>query len=124
MAKIKGINWEEQPLGQVSDKEIAEKLGVNPESVRLARKKRGIPCIPGRGKQVDWDKEPLGIIPDTEIAKKLGITVSSVRSARATRNIPNFGDYFHIMSDIRMKKLEKGIDAILKYLNIDPEKDA
>lgn len=35
-----GINWDEQPLGKVSDKALARKLGVDPSSVRSARSVR------------------------------------------------------------------------------------
>lgn len=124
MAASKGIKWDEQPLGQMSDKDLAKRLQVSPEAVRMARVSRGIQSCVNKSKYIDWSTQPLGLMPDAEIAKKIGVTISSVRSARATRSIPNYGEYFHIMSDFRLKKLEKGVDAILKYLNIHPEKDA
>lgn len=124
MAATKGIKWDEQPLGQMSDKDLAERLFVSKEAVRVARVSRGIPSCINKSKNIDWAGQPLGLVPDAEIAKKIGVSISSVRSARATRSIPNYGEYFHIMSDIRLKKLEKGVDAILKYLSFHPEKDA
>lgn len=35
-----GINWDEQPLGIIPDKTLARRLGVDPSSVRNARKVR------------------------------------------------------------------------------------
>jgi DNA-binding Lrp family transcriptional regulator len=42
MAKRKGINWDEQPLGRLNDDTIARKLGVSRTTVREARLHRGI----------------------------------------------------------------------------------
>lgn len=41
-----GIDWAKQPLGEVSDTELARKLHVTVESVRAARKCRGIERVP------------------------------------------------------------------------------
>lgn len=42
MAKRKGINWNEQPLGVVNDGVLARRLGVSVPTVRQARARRGI----------------------------------------------------------------------------------
>jgi hypothetical protein len=42
MAAKKGINWDEQPLGEVYDKELARKLNIDSSSVVNARIRRGI----------------------------------------------------------------------------------
>lgn len=39
----KGINWDVQPLGKVSDSDLARELGCNPSTVARARTMRGIP---------------------------------------------------------------------------------
>lgn len=44
-SKSKGIRWDEVPLGQVSDGDIARKLGLHKSSVTKARQRRGIAAI-------------------------------------------------------------------------------
>lgn len=39
-----GINWDEQPLGEVLDCELARRLGVHQTTVLYHRKRRGIPA--------------------------------------------------------------------------------
>lgn len=39
----KGIDWDSQPLGQMSDRALAASLGVSPSCVNAQRAKRGIP---------------------------------------------------------------------------------
>ena len=40
----KGIDWDSQPLGLLSDTAIAERLGCNPTTVARVRYRRGIPA--------------------------------------------------------------------------------
>jgi AraC-like DNA-binding protein len=40
--KHKNIDWDAQPLGKMSDPELARRLGCSPSSVAKQRKKRGI----------------------------------------------------------------------------------
>jgi hypothetical protein len=40
------IDWDEQPLGEMTDVALAERLGVHPKSVFTARVSRGIPRFP------------------------------------------------------------------------------
>lgn len=82
-----GINWDAQPLGKVSDAELARRNGVSAAAVFGARKRRGIK-IEGR---IDWDSQPLGQISDSELATKLGVSQSAVSQQRAHREIARFG---------------------------------
>jgi len=99
------VDWDEQPLGELSDVVIAEVLGVASTTVRNARCCRGIPVSPrgGRGKLpprraarsgnkpvVDWDSQPLGEVPDTAIAESLGVSCTTVGLTRKKRGIPVF----------------------------------
>jgi len=86
------INWDEQPLGNVNDSELARQLGVTPGSVRQARIRRGIPraTAPGRASAVDWDAVPLGERTDAAIARELGVSRSCVSGARKRRGIPRY----------------------------------
>lgn len=45
MARSKSIDWDKQPLGEVSDVDLARRLGVHPVSVGTARSNRLIPCF-------------------------------------------------------------------------------
>lgn len=78
------IDWENQPLGEMKDRDLAEQLGVSESQILNKRKKYGIPSFnePRVTKKIDWSKEPLGEVPDTEIAKKHGIDKRSVGRAR------------------------------------------
>jgi hypothetical protein len=86
--KYKGINWDEQPLGEMTDRKIGKMLGVSAQAVYSARKVRGIQASDIR---VDWDNEPLGEGPDRLLAIKHGVDVSSVQKARHRRGIPDGG---------------------------------
>jgi len=86
--KPRGVDWDKQPLGEVPDRELSERLGVSVQSVHLARKVRGVdPCV----RTIDWDKQPLGDGPDAILAEKLGVSVSAVCKARLRRGIPDGG---------------------------------
>lgn len=81
----KGIDWDSQPLGDLSDTDLANMLGVDRSAVTGARKRRGISRFdPG---YVDWDSQPLGVVHDSHIAKKLGVSESAVNAARRRRGI-------------------------------------
>ena len=87
MAKTRRIDWDAQPLGKLSDPELAKKLGVTPSAVCRARQRRGISA---KFVSIDWDAQPLGKLSDPELAKKLGVTPPAVRKARLRRGIPSF----------------------------------
>ena len=82
------IDWDAQPLGEKTDMEIADALGVSNTTVRLARVKRSIPACRVHQLGVDWDKEPLGEESDKLIALMLDVSVSAVARARNERGIP------------------------------------
>lgn len=83
------IDWDEQPLGKISDRELAKKLNASPSTVRNQRTKRGIPPSndDGAAKGINWDEQPLGEIPDDELAEQLGVATVSVSQARRRRGI-------------------------------------
>ena len=93
------INWRLQPLGEVTDRELAEKLGCAVGTVRDHRLRRGIKFTRGRpSKFVDWDSQPLGKMPDHVVAEKLKIGPDRVTRERQKRKIPNYG-YFKFGKD-------------------------
>ena len=83
------IDWDAQPLGQMSDMALARQLGVSEKPVRNARIARGIPAYrKGVFPYVDWDRQPLGKYPDAVLAERLGVSHSAVHLARNRRRIP------------------------------------
>jgi len=89
--KRKTIDWDAQPLGVESDRQIGIKLGIRSGIVRAERKARGIDVAPGSVKYikkgVDWNAQPLGQVSDQELADKLGVKKGTVYSARKRRGI-------------------------------------
>jgi hypothetical protein len=93
MAARKGINWDEQPLGKVSDNELARLLGVSRNNVSVARRRRGIEPLYERSfspNGINWDEQPLGKRTDQEIANSLGVSKQAVHQARQRRGIPRY----------------------------------
>lgn len=83
------IDWGLQPLGQVPDEDLAERLGVPAARVRTARRGRGILMAGAtRPRGIDWDAQPLGTVSDATLAANLGVGVSTVKGARWCREIP------------------------------------
>ena len=90
MTKRTKIDWDAQPLGQVSDGVIASALGCTRVAVGQQRRKRGIPrskAASGRPCLTDWDEQPLGELSDKAIARVVGCTVWTVWSQRRKRGI-------------------------------------
>jgi hypothetical protein len=111
------INWEEQPLGEVTDAELAKELGVSVKSVFCARKKRGIPATRERRNplDVDWDAQPLGKESDVVIANRLRVDPTTVTKARKKRGIKS------IYVDWDSQPLGEVTDAELaRQLGVDP----
>jgi len=85
------IDWDKQPLGKESDRQIAIKLGINAGTVRTARIKRGIAVakksVKYKKKGINWDKQPIGEVSDQELADKLGVKSNTVYAARRRRGI-------------------------------------
>jgi hypothetical protein len=94
--KPKAINWKRQPLGKVTDRGLARKLGVTPGLVRKMRTSMGIPVSKDGefaiSKGIQWDDQPLGLVYDTDLAKTLGCTSAAVRRARLRRGIESYVD--------------------------------
>jgi hypothetical protein len=87
------IPWNELPLGQKPDAEIAREIGCSGPTVSKARKRLGIPAFgvaatrkTGK-KGTDWDEQPLGQMPDAELARRLGVDHTTVTGARRRRGI-------------------------------------
>ena len=54
----KGINWRDQPLGQMSDSNLAKQIGCAKSSVGKARRRLGIPAyVKGRKSDSDSDSD-------------------------------------------------------------------
>jgi len=87
------INWSDQPLGKMSDTELAKHLGVTQTTVTRWRTIFGIApfCSPDR----DWSTIPLGEEPDPVIASRLGVSKETVRRARLALGIPSFRSNHH-----------------------------
>ena len=81
------IDWRSQPLGQIPDTKLAEKLGVSTSTIRVRREELSIKVY---SKVHNWDKQPLGEVPDIELALKLKVAVTTVIFQRKKRNIPTF----------------------------------
>lgn len=92
--KPKLIDWDAQPLGQVSDAELAKRLGVGIQKVERERRakklKRYDPENSLRRLEIDWDviAPYLGKVPDDELAGKIGTTRQRVGEERKSRRIP------------------------------------
>lgn len=105
MAKALGIDWDNVAiLGILPDRAIARQLKCSPNSVKYARRKRGIPSPLsleeriGKAKtpRIKWDDvEDFGQVPDTVIARRIGMSSGAVYKARTARNIPAYAVYRH-----------------------------
>ncbi len=86
------VNWDKQPLGEVTDAEIGRRVGVSRERVRQVRSARGIAAVPRNTELINWRRVSLGKRPDQEISDELGICVSAVRSRRIDAGIAGCPD--------------------------------
>ncbi len=92
MSRGKGIDWDAQPLGEVLDRELADRLGVTNGSVALQRRKRGISSVfSKRYVHIDWDIQPLGELSDNALAEQLGVHYRIVKEEREKRRLTRFG---------------------------------
>lgn len=82
-------------LGQVRDKEVAEKAGVAVKTISNYRRQRGIKGYSGprntkgggRKSKIDAFAHLLGVEHDRVVAMKAGVTVNAVRNYRTKRGI-------------------------------------
>jgi len=114
MPKPVNIDWSKQPIGKISDADLAEKIGVSQRTVSRYRNRLGITSFRQSSKTkseaesraearaIDWDAQPLGEVPDRQLARKLGVGYAVVRGRRTERKIP-------ICKTVRHMK-RKGID--------------
>lgn len=90
----KAIDWDDVELGARSDTVFARQLGVAPQVVWAARRRRGIPAFAGdqlrRRRAIDWEAVGLGLEPDAAIAIRLGVERRVVATERAKRGIAPF----------------------------------
>lgn len=121
------INWDEQPLGRISDAKIAKKLGIhNDDIVRYRRKKRGITpqnehaqlCIRGmaRSASIDWDNQPFGRVSDGELAKLLGCQRATVMRHREKRGIEPYEKSMKRIERFIVNVDEQTYDALFKVV--------
>lgn len=78
MSAAKGIAWDLQPLGKITDAELARRLGCTAEAVWIARKNRGIPSLRRIRAKVaasDLADLPFGCLHDREISREFGFSV-------------------------------------------------
>jgi hypothetical protein len=86
----RGINWDAQPLGRMTDGALAKRLGVARATVYGARTFRGIKPAVAPPAHRFWGKRRLGRVPDRVIAKQYGVTVQTVARARWRRGIASW----------------------------------
>lgn len=89
-SKDHDIDWDIQPLGKIPDDELANELGISPETVTRARKKREVPAayVSPPHHDINWSEQPLGQEFDSVIAERLGVDVKIVSKARNDLKIP------------------------------------
>jgi hypothetical protein len=84
-----GIDWDQQPLGRVTDNALARRLGVNFGTVWQARRRRGI----ARYRRGAVDRAGLahllGQVTDLELARRLGVAEGTVRARRKQSGLPS-----------------------------------
>lgn len=90
---LPAIDWDKQPIGKVSDGEIAERLSVSSVTVRRARTDRGIPAFRVGYREFNWaeHRDLLGTMSDRELAERIGVHTSTVRNKRLEVGQPAFG---------------------------------
>jgi len=76
------IDWSAVPLGEMTDREIAEQIGVSRDCVRYHRNRLNIPPVtPGRPSVTDWSAVDFSR-PSREIADEIGVSPQAVRYNR------------------------------------------
>ncbi len=81
------IDWSIQPLGEMTDAEIARQLGVSRERVRQVRAREGIPKYVEP--EPEWMAE-LGTRSDPDIAEDYGVSVFVVGGYRERYGVPGY----------------------------------
>jgi hypothetical protein len=82
------VEWDAQPLGSMTDRAMAELLGVSASAVRHQRIARGIPAHAPTTRGIDWSAvRGLGVLPDVIVARLQGVAVPVARQARLRRGL-------------------------------------
>ena len=112
------INWNTiEDFGKIPDVELARKLGVSPQAVLQARKRRGITALnPSPRYDIDWSQVPLGKMTDQHIADILRCSETYVCIKRQRAGIPAFGMLYRTVENEAAYYEESIIDAWL-HLN-------
>lgn len=84
--KRKDIDWEAQPLGEVTDQEIADRLGVDPSTVSRNRKRLGVEANNGRALKHCPD-EWFTSRSDAQAAEEAGVSCLMVARERRRRGL-------------------------------------
>ncbi len=90
------IDWSVQPFGQISDHELARRLGVSRATIARHREEAGITKWPRIKLDVDWRNWPLGVVSDHEVARRITesgtpVTKYMVGKQRRLLGIPGVG---------------------------------
>lgn len=92
MFGVVGVDWDRQPLGQLSDYELADALGVHRTTVREARLRRGIRRARAFDRYArtldEWEVDTLGRVPDAVLAGARGCSVQAIAQQRRVRGLP------------------------------------
>lgn len=109
-SNTKGVNlnidWDLEPLGQVSDQALAALKKVAISTVREARTRRGIPSY-AKSRKIEWTSDmlaALGTDSDKNLATRWACIQSTVRNQRRKLDIPAFRPTS--MSQARQRKRE------------------
>lgn len=85
-ARTRQIDWDAQPFGVLSDRVIAERLGVDRSTVRTERIARNIAPVQTPGApvkyHVDWRKVDFARRTDQNVAAEVGCSLQTVRRRR------------------------------------------
>lgn len=85
-----GIDWDREPLGEMSDAKLAKLIGVAKSSVSFARVRRGIPpAHPPSPQGIVWSRQPVGRVPDSLLAWLLDVTTGMVARKRRQLGLPS-----------------------------------
>jgi len=87
------MNWEEQPLGQMPDRELADILNVSHTTIRRKRIALGIKPFFRKKGTINWDDQPLGEMPDADLARMLEVSKTAVYKQRTARGIKAYNPH-------------------------------
>jgi DNA-binding CsgD family transcriptional regulator len=91
--KYAGFKWTRKALrllGSMSDKKVAQRLGLSPAPVTRKRQALGIAPWGSPPRLVEWTAEMLGLlgtVRDSEFARRFGVSENSVLEKRQTLGI-------------------------------------